>query len=111
MSLLNNLEKDQLLGKISVISQSQDQEINGERQPLFILPRLVIDGLFHPERLVRQPKKLAPLSTGSYSSVTSNGLISPESPASSLGRPIDPSLVCYTFSSVDTIADLPKASS
>ncbi|PPQ66755.1 hypothetical protein CVT24_008712 [Panaeolus cyanescens] len=92
LSLLNSLEKEQLLGKISVISHSQDQDMNGERQSLLVLPRLVIDGLFHVEKLVRLPKKLAPLSTGSYSSVTSNGLISPESPGSSLGRPIDPSL-------------------
>ncbi|PPQ77359.1 hypothetical protein CVT25_010941 [Psilocybe cyanescens] len=87
------LEKDQMLGKIVVLYTSHTQDNNNDRPNVFSLPRLVLDGLFLLEKLPRAPKKLAPLSTGPYSAVTSNGgLISPQSPPRPPGRPIDPSL-------------------
>lgn len=95
-SILSALEKDQMLGKIVVLDAAQDLEANVEQSKNFpySLPRLSVEGLFLTEKLARTPKKLAPLSTGGpYSSVTSNGgLISPQSPARSHGRPIDLSL-------------------
>lgn len=97
MPTLSALERDQMLGKIVILHPLQDmQEGNGSSRPnVFSLPRLAVDGLFLAEKLPRGvSKKLAPLATPSYSSVTSNGgLISPQSPARSTGRPVDPSLV------------------
>ena len=101
MSILSTLEKDQMLGKIVILDAAQDTlEANGEQSKIspYVLPRLSVESLFLPEKLSRTPKKLAPLSTGGpFSSVTSNGgLISPQSPARSHGRPIDLSLVCHS---------------
>lgn len=96
MPTLSALERDQMLGKIVILHPLQDmQEGNSTRPNVFSLPRLAVDGLFLAEKLPRGvSKKLAPLATPSYSSVTSNGgLISPQSPARSAGRPVDPSLV------------------
>jgi hypothetical protein len=102
MSILSALEKDQMLGKIVILDTAQALGANGEQPTIFSypLPHLSVEGLFLSEKLVRSPKKLAPLSTGGpYSSVTSNGgLISPQSPARSHGRPIDLSLVCQRLS-------------
>ncbi|KDR83573.1 hypothetical protein GALMADRAFT_653594 [Galerina marginata CBS 339.88] len=93
MSTLSALEKDQMLGKIVILYRSHGQDANGEKPNVFSLPRLVVDGLFMTERPPRMPKKLAPLTTGPYNAVTSNGgLISPQSPARPVGRHIDPSL-------------------
>jgi hypothetical protein len=96
MSILSALEEDQILGKIVILDNAQDLGANGEQPTTFScpLPHLSVEGLFLSEKLIRSPKKLAPLSTGGpYSSVTSNGgLISPQSPARSHGRPIDLSL-------------------
>jgi len=100
MPILSALDKDQVLGKIVILDAAQDLEANGEQSKIspYPLPRLSVEGLFLSEKLARTPKKLAPLSTGGpYSSVTSNGgLISPQSPARSHGRPIDLSLVCHS---------------
>lgn len=95
MSTLSALEKDQMLGKIVILHPSQNPPDDGDgRHNVFALPRLAVDGLFLSERLPRGMKKLSPLTTGFNGSVTSNGgLISPQSPARSAGRPIDPSLV------------------
>ncbi|KJA30077.1 hypothetical protein HYPSUDRAFT_125737 [Hypholoma sublateritium FD-334 SS-4] len=95
MPTLSALERDQMLGKIVILHPLQDtQEGNSTRPNVFSLPRLAVDGLFLAEKLPRGvSRKLAPLATPSYSSVTSNGgLISPQSPARSTGRPVDPSL-------------------
>jgi len=99
MSTLSALEKDHMLGKIVILDAAQNLEANGEQSKIspYHLPRLSVEGLFLSEKLARTPKKLAPLSTaGPYSSVTSNGgLISPQSPARTHGRPIDLSLVSH----------------
>ncbi|KAH9482825.1 hypothetical protein JR316_0004925 [Psilocybe cubensis] len=93
MSTLSALEKDQMLGKLVVLYTSHTHEGNNERPNVFTLPRMILDGLFLSEKLSRAPKKLAPLSTGPFSAVTTNGgLISPQSPPRPPGRPIDPSL-------------------
>jgi hypothetical protein len=94
MSVFSALDRDDILGKISLLYPSQAVADGISEMPnSFTLPRLVLDGLFLPEKPPRAPKKLAPLTTGSYSSVTSNGgLISPQSPDRPPGRPIDPSL-------------------
>jgi len=98
MGLFTALERDDLLGKISLLYPSQAvADAVSEGPNAFTLPRLILEGLFLPEKPPRAPKKLAPLTTGSYSAVTSNGgLISPQSPDRTLGRPIDPSLVSKT---------------
>lgn len=96
MTTLSALERDQMLGKIVILYPAQGSPNgNSENTNVFSMPRLAVDGLFLAGKLPRGlPKKLAPLSTSSYSSVTSNGgLISPQSPARPSGRPIDPSLV------------------
>jgi len=104
MGLFSALDRDDILGKISLLYPSQPVADSVTEMPNpFTLPRLILDGLFLPEKPPRAPKKLAPLTTGSYSSVTSNGgLISPQSPDRSPGRPIDPSLVslfaCFLLS-------------
>jgi hypothetical protein len=97
MSVFSALDRDDILGKISLLYPSQAVADGISEMPnSFTLPRLVLDGLFLPEKPPRAPKKLAPLTTGSYSSVTSNGgLISPQSPDRPPGRPIDPSLVSH----------------
>ncbi|CAA7259550.1 unnamed protein product [Cyclocybe aegerita] len=93
MSTFSALEKDQILGKIVLLYPSQSPEANGDRPNVFSLPRLTIEGLWLTEKLPRSSKKLTPLTTGPYNGVSSNGgLISPQSPARSVGRPIDPSL-------------------
>lgn len=93
MSTFNALEKEQLLGKVVRLSISEDLEEVDSKLPS--LPRLVLDGLFMREKLPRVVTKLAPLSVGPVSTVTTNGgLISPQSPARTGGRIIDPSLVC-----------------
>ena len=87
------MEKEQLLGKVVRLSISEDLEEVDSKLPS--LPRLVLDGLFMREKLPRVVTKLAPLSVGPVSTVTTNGgLISPQSPARTGGRIIDPSLVC-----------------
>jgi hypothetical protein len=95
MGLFTSFERDDVLGKVSLLHQSQaTADTISEQGNAFTLPRLILDGIFLLEKPPRAPKKLAPLTTGSYISVTSNGgLISPQSPDRSLGRPIDPSLV------------------
>lgn len=95
MGLFTSLERDDVLGKVTLLHQSQAAADSiAEQANAFTLPRLTLDGIFLSEKPPRAPKKLAPLATGSYISVTSNGgLISPQSPDRSLGRPIDPSLV------------------
>ena len=100
MGLFSALDRDDMLGKISLLYPSQTVADSDSEMPnSFTLPRLILDGLFLPEKPPRAPKKLAPLTTGSYSSVTSNGgLISPQSPDRPLGRPIDPSLVSFLSS-------------
>ncbi|KAF8974357.1 hypothetical protein BDZ97DRAFT_1773181 [Flammula alnicola] len=100
MPTLSALERDQMLGKIVILHPSQESPNgNGDRPNVFSMPRLAVDGLFLSEKLPRGvSKKLAPLTTGSYSAVTSNGgLISPQSPARPSGRPIDPSLVTHSY--------------
>jgi hypothetical protein len=94
MSVFSALDRDDILGKISLLYPSQAVADGVLEMPnSFTLPRLVLDGLFLPEK---PPKKVAPLTTGSYTSVTSNGgLISPQSPDRPPGRPIDPSLVSH----------------
>jgi len=94
MSTLSALEKDQMLGKIVILSPPQDQTAVNDRNNVFSLSRLTVNGIFMPDKLPEVPKKLSPLATGTYGSVTSHGgLLSPQSPARSTGRPIDPSLV------------------
>ncbi|KAJ3517558.1 hypothetical protein NLJ89_g427 [Agrocybe chaxingu] len=93
MSTFGALEKDQMLGKIVLLYPSQSSEATGDRPNVFSLPRLTVEGLWLTEKLPRSSKKLTPLTTGPYNGVSSNGgLISPQSPARSVGRPIDPSL-------------------
>jgi len=94
LPVFSALDRDDTLGRIVLLYPSQTAlEANTDRPDAFTLPRLVLEGLFLPERPLRAPKKLAPLSTGPYSAVTSNGgLISPQSPARTLGRPIDTSV-------------------
>ncbi|KAF9534147.1 hypothetical protein CPB83DRAFT_843756 [Crepidotus variabilis] len=94
MEVFTGLSRDEMLGKITLLHPNQHAaDAVLDRLDVFPLPRLILDGLFLSEKLPRAPKKLAPLATGSYNSVTSNGgLISPQSPARSVGRPIDPSL-------------------
>lgn len=90
ISTFSTLEKEQLLGKVVRLSVSVDLEEAESKLPS--LPRLVLEGLFMEEKLPRVVTKLAPLSVGPVSTVTTNGgLISPQSPG---GRQIDPSLVC-----------------
>lgn len=92
MSTFSALEKDQILGKLVLLYSTHDNT-TVDNPGMYSLPRLVLNKLFLPERLPRVVKKLAPLATGPFSSVTSNGgLISPQSPARSVGRPIDSSL-------------------
>ncbi|KAF9483962.1 hypothetical protein BDN70DRAFT_213399 [Pholiota conissans] len=88
------LERDQMLGKIAILYPAQSSPNGNESSSVFSIPHLSVDGLFLAGKLQRGlPKKLAPLSTSSYGSITSNGgLISPQSPARPSGRPIDPSL-------------------
>ena len=93
MSTFSALEKDQILGKLVLLYSNHDN-IAVESPGTYSLPRLVLNRLFLSESVPHVVKKLAPLATGPFSSVTSNGgLISPQSPARSVGRPIDPSLV------------------
>jgi hypothetical protein len=102
MSTFNALEKDQILGKLVLLYSTHDN-MAIDNPGMYSLPRLVLNRLFLSERVPHAVKKLAPLATGPFSSVTSNGgLISPQSPARSVGRPIDPSLVSlllYCFAS------------
>ena len=93
MSTFSALEKDQILGKLVLLYSTHDN-IGVDSPGTYSLPRLVLNRLFLAERVPHVVKKLAPLATGPFSSITSNGgLISPQSPARSVGRPIDPSLV------------------
>ncbi|KAF8803669.1 hypothetical protein BYT27DRAFT_7225624 [Phlegmacium glaucopus] len=93
MSTFSALEKDQILGKLVLLYSTHDN-IAVDNPGMYSLPRLILNRLFLSERVPHAVKKLAPLATGPFSSVTSNGgLISPQSPARSVGRPIDPSLV------------------
>ncbi|TFK29342.1 hypothetical protein FA15DRAFT_664274 [Coprinopsis marcescibilis] len=88
--LFNTLEREQFLGKIALL---QAQGGTGDIQPSHPLPRLLLDGVFMPERFQASPKRLSPLSTNHYNSRVSNGgLISPQSPERSSGRVIDPTL-------------------
>jgi len=90
--MFSALEKEQLLGKIVMMNIPKDLEAESI---LPSLPRLNLEGLFMGEKLPRVVTKLAPLSVGPISAVTTNGgLISPQSPARAGGRVIDPSLVC-----------------
>lgn len=93
MSTFSALEKDQILGKLVLLYSTHDN-ISVDNPGMYSLPRLVLNRLFLSEKVPHVVKKLAPLATGPFNSVTSNGgLISPQSPARSVGRPIDPSLV------------------
>ena len=93
MSTFSALEKDQILGKLVLLYSTHDN-IAADNPAMYSLPRLVLNRLFLSERVPHVVKKLAPLATGPFGSVTSNGgLISPQSPARSAGRSIDPSLV------------------
>ena len=96
MGLFSALDRDDIIGKFSLLYPSQAvADAVSEMPNAFTLPRLILDGLFLPEKPPRAPKKLAPLTTASYNTVTSNGgLISPQSPDRP-GRPIDPSLVSF----------------
>jgi hypothetical protein len=85
-STLTALENEQLLGKL-VILQGHN-EPSGEAQR-FSLPVLKFDGLFMTQKLSSFPKKLTPLNVAAFNV---SGLISPESPARSDVRSIDPSL-------------------
>ena len=96
MSTFSALEKDQILGKLVLLYSTHDNT-TVDNPGMYSLPRLVLNRLFLTERVPHVTKKLTPLATGPFSSVTSNGgLISPQSPARSVGRPIDPSLVSFT---------------
>ncbi|KAF9557234.1 hypothetical protein CPC08DRAFT_640508 [Agrocybe pediades] len=94
MSTLSALEKDHMLGKIVILSPPQSQDAASDRNSnYFSLPQLTVNGIFLQDKLPDVPKKLSPLATGTYGSVTSHGgLLSPQSPARPTGRPIDPSL-------------------
>jgi hypothetical protein len=93
ISTFSTLEKEQLLGKVVRLSVSEKLEEAESSLPS--LPRLVLEGLFMGEKLPRVVTKLAPLSVAPVGTVTTNGgLISPQSPARTGGRIIDPSLVC-----------------
>lgn len=116
MPVFSALEREDMLGKITLLYPSQSNlEASADRPNAFTLPSLVLDGLFLSERPPRAPKKLAPLSTGPYSAVTSNGgLISPQSPARTVGRPIDTTVVthfvrlpCYPYD-IDAMISLPQ---
>ncbi|KAF9469027.1 hypothetical protein BDZ94DRAFT_1286917 [Collybia nuda] len=90
MSTFSILEKEQLLGKLVMLRPSNDIE---DESKLPSLPRLSLDGIFMTEKLPRVFTKLAPLTVGLFSTVTTNGgLISPQSPARAGGQVIDPSL-------------------
>ena len=93
MSTFSALEKDQILGKLVLLYSTQDN-IAVDNPGMYSLPCLILNRLFMLEKIPHVVKKLAPLATGPFSSLTSNGgLISPQSPARSVGRPIDLSLV------------------
>jgi len=94
ISTLSALEKDQMLGKLVILSPPQGQDTINDKNNFFSLPRLNVGGIFMNEKLPPAQKKLSPLATSTYNSITSNGgLISPQSPARPVGRPIDPMLV------------------
>ncbi|KAF8192602.1 hypothetical protein BJ912DRAFT_848878 [Pholiota molesta] len=75
VTTLSALERDHMLGKIVILYPAQGSPNgNSGNANIFSMPRLAVDGLFLGGKLPRGlPKKLAPLSTSSYSSVTSNG--------------------------------------
>jgi hypothetical protein len=91
MNTFSILEKEQAIGKVVLLTTTE----NGEREaPLHTLPLFKLDSVFTSDKLPRMNRKLAPLNVGTSNNVTSNGgLISPQSPARSMGRLIDQSLV------------------
>jgi len=91
MGTFSVLEKEQVIGKVVLLTASE----NGEREaPLHPLPQFKLDAVFTSDKLPRVARKLIPLTVGTSNNVTSNGgLISPQSPARSIGRLIDPCLV------------------
>lgn len=102
ISTFSTLEKEQLLGKIVRLSISENLEEVESKLPS--LPRLVVEGLFMKEKLLRAVTKLSPLIVGSVSTVTTNGgLISPQSPARMGERIIDPSLVRRIFDRIPNL--------
>lgn len=90
MGTLNILEKEQVIGKVVLLTASE----TGEREaPLHPLPQFKLDAVFTTDKLPRVTRKLAPLTVGTSNNVTTNGgLISPQSPARPVGRLIDPCL-------------------
>lgn len=91
MGTFSVLEKEQVIGKVVLLTASE----NGEREaPLHPLPQFKLDSVFTSDKLPRMTRKLAPLTVATSNNVTSNGgLISPQSPARPIGRLIDPCLV------------------
>ena len=91
MGTFSVLEKEQVIGKVVLLTASE----NGEREtPLHSLPQFKLDAVFTSDKLPRVARKLIPLIVGTSNNVTSNGgLISPQSPTRSIGRLIDPCLV------------------
>ncbi len=99
-SLLDDLAKEHLLGKLVTLKSAGDSGI----PPTFFLPSLQEDNLFFNMNSLRTIQKPSPgpLTVGPFSSVITNGgLISPQSPERPIGtRLIDPSLVrrfCFVF--------------
>lgn len=90
MGTFSVLEKEQVIGKVVLLTASE----NGEREtPLHSLPQFKLDAVFTSDKLPRVARKLIPLIVGTSNNVTSNGgLISPQSPTRSIGRLIDPCL-------------------
>ncbi|KAK0190859.1 hypothetical protein F5146DRAFT_1046043 [Armillaria mellea] len=91
-SLLDDLAKEHLLGKLVTLKSAGDSGI----PPTFFLPSLQEDNLFFNMNSLRTIQKPSPgpLTVGPFSSVITNGgLISPQSPERPIGtRLIDPSL-------------------
>jgi len=86
----NSLNEKQLSGKLVMLQNSGDPTL--DVSGLFV-PSFNVNGLFITKRLSRAPKTPAPISVGPFKSITTNGgLISPQSPARTVGRMIDPSL-------------------
>lgn len=92
MSTFGFLESERLLGKVVLLQNSIDPDVDC---PLPALSRLQVEGLFANQILPYLPRKLCPSTVGLLNVMMVNGgLTAPQSPARLGGRAIDPSLVC-----------------
>lgn len=90
MSTFGFLESERLLGKVVLLQNSIDPDVDC---PLPALSRLQVEGLFANQILPYLPRKLCPSTVGLLNVMMVNGgLTAPQSPARLGGRAIDPSL-------------------